>query len=202
MNRKKFLINSSLAAFSLSAFGAVIPNKETGGFKGDCETTNDILGPFYRQNAPLRQDLTFEGLEGSKVAVKGIVYGEDCVTPIQNALVEIWHCNTEGEYDNESDRFEHRAGWKTDGNGEYEFNTILPGKYLNGALYRPAHIHYRVSAKDHKELISQIYFAGDPHIEEDPWASQKKAEHRILPITLEDVNGNLVVNFDVYLAGK
>ena len=83
--------------------------------------------------------------------------------------------------------------------GEYAFKTILPGKYLNGRLYRPAHIHYRVTAKKSKELVSQIYFQGDPHIIEDPWASSKKAVHRVLPIVLEDLKGNLAVNFDVYL---
>ena len=65
---------------------------------------------------------------------------------------------------------------------------------------RPAHIHYRVTAEGHKELISQLYFHGDPHIEKDPWASRPSAQQRILPIILEDVNANLVVNFDIFLA--
>jgi protocatechuate 3,4-dioxygenase beta subunit len=59
-----------------------------------------------------------------------------------------------------------------------------------------------VSEENSKELISQIYFKGDPHITEDPWASQKKAELRVLPISLEDTKGNLTVNFDIYLASK
>ena len=117
----------------------------------------------------------------------------------KNALVEIWHCNTKGEYDNDTNNFHQRAKWFTNENGEYEFTTILPGKYLNGRLYRPAHIHFRVSEEKSKELISQIYFKGDPHITEDPWASQEKAELRVLPISLEDTNGNLAVNFDIYL---
>ena len=126
----------------------------------------------------------------------------DCVSPAENALVEIWHCNTKGEYDNESDEFKHRAKWYTNKNGEYSFKTILPGKYLNGKLYRPAHIHFRITEKDSSELISQVYFQGDPHISEDPWASQKKAEFRILPIRLEDTNGNLTVTFDITLKDK
>jgi protocatechuate 3,4-dioxygenase beta subunit len=48
----------------------------------------------------------------------------------------------------------------------------LPEKYLNGKLFRPAHIHFRVTAAE--ELVSQIYFMGDPNITEDPWASKKK----------------------------
>jgi protocatechuate 3,4-dioxygenase beta subunit len=200
MNRKKFLMTTVLAAFSVSSFGNI--TKLNDKFVSDCETTNDILGPFYKPNAPLRQDLTFNGLEGSIITLKGIVYKSDCITPLKNALVEIWQANANGEYDNESNNFYQRARWFTNENGEYEFKTILPGKYLNGNQYRPAHIHFRISEKESKELISQIYFKGDPHITNDPWASKPKAELRILPIVLEDTKGNLTVNFDVYLSDK
>ena len=197
MDRKEFLITASLAAFSLSTCGKV--EKIEDQFKGDCDTANDILGPFYRPDAPTRSDLTFVGLSGSIIQLKGQVFKSDCITPIKNALVEIWHCDTEGAYDNQSQEFKHRAKWQTDEDGAYDFKTILPGKYKNGRLYRPAHIHFRVSAAGSKELISQIYFQGDPHITEDPWASLPKAEHRVLPISLEDVSGNLAVNFDAFL---
>ena len=200
MNRKKFLMTTVLAAFSVSSFGNI--TKLNDKFVSDCETTNDILSPFYKPNAPLRQDLTFNGLEGSIITLKGIVYKSDCITPLKNALVEIWQANANGEYDNESNNFYQRARWFTNENGEYEFKTILPGKYLNGNQYRPAHIHFRISEKESKELISQIYFKGDPHITNDPWASKPKAELRILPIVLEDTKGNLTVNFDVYLSDK
>lgn len=197
MDRKDFIKKASLGAFAVSMFGSVKSVGET--FKGECDTTNDILGPFYRPDAPTRQDLTFKGLSGSRIALKGQVFGADCTTPLEGALVEIWHCDTQGDYDNESGKYLQRAKWNTNAEGWYAFRTILPGKYLNGRLYRPAHIHFRVSAPGHKELISQIYFQGDPHIEEDPWASQKKAELRVLPIALEDTSGNLAVNFNIYL---
>ncbi len=200
MNRKKFLINSSLAAFSVSIFGKVQPKEND--FVGDCETTNDILGPFYRPEVPERNDLTSNHLEGTIIELKGKVFGSDCVTPLNHAKVEIWHCNTEGEYDNDSEGFHQRGKWYSDKDGLYSFKTILPGKYLNGGKFRPAHIHFRVTAKGSQELISQIYFHGDPHITNDPWASKKKAVHRILPISLEDTKGNLVVVFDIYLKDK
>ena len=117
-------------------------------------------------------------------------------------MVEIWHCDTEGKYDNGTKAFRLRAGLNTNNKGEYAFTTILPGKYLNGALYRPAHIHVRVTEKNSKELISQIYFKGDPHIVKDPWASKDKAKHRILEIAPADINGNLAINFDIYLKAK
>ncbi len=201
MDRKKFIISSSLTAFALTTFGS-ISKEANGAFIGDCDTTNDILGPFYRENAPVRSDLTYEGLVGTRIILKGKVFKSDCTTALKDALVEIWHCNTEGEYDNDSKEFRQRAGLKTNDKGEYSFTTILPGKYLNGELYRPSHIHYRVTEKNSKELISQIYFQGDPHITKDPWASQDKAKLRILQITPEDIKGNLKINFDIYLKEK
>lgn len=201
MNRRKFIISSSLTAFAMTTFGFVT-TKPDGTITGDCDTTNDILGPFYRPDAPIRADLTYEGLVGTRIMLKGKVLKADCVTPLHDAKVEIWHCNSEGEYDNDSDDFKHRACLNTNEKGEYSFLTILPGKYLNGALYRPSHIHYRVTEKNSKELISQIYFKGDPHIAKDPWASQSKAKLRILQIIPEDIKGNLTINFDIYLKGK
>ena len=103
MNRKKFLTSTALLAFSVSVFGKVTPDKET--FRGDCETTNDILGPFYRPNAPTKQDITCNDLEGQRVTLKGKVFRSDCITPLKNALVEIWHANSKGEYDNETEKF-------------------------------------------------------------------------------------------------
>ncbi len=194
-----------MAAFAVTTLGCAIPRKETAPdlpastHTGDCATTNDILGPFYRPDAPDQSDMLFEGLEGSRVSIKGNVYTDDCTTALEDVKVEIWHCDTEGEYDNDSSDFRHRAQQTTDKEGHYGFQTILPGKYLNGKLYRPAHIHFRVSHDDHQELISQIYFAGDPHITKDPWASQEKAKARILPIILEDTKGNLAIEFDIYL---
>ncbi len=201
MDRKKFIISTSLTAFAMTTFGSVIKSA-SGKFIGDCDTTNDILGPFYRKNAPIRSDLTYEGLVGTKIILKGKVFKSDCVTALKDALVEIWHCDTEGKYDNDTKEFRQRASLKTNEKGEYSFTTILPGKYLNGELYRPSHIHFRVTEKNSKELVSQIYFKGDPHISKDPWASQEKAKFRILQITPEDIKGNLAIIFDIYLKEK
>ena len=51
---------------------------------------------------------------------------------------------------------------KTDEHGRYAYTTIVPGHYLNGVQYRPAHIHLKASAAAHAPLTTQLYFAGDP----------------------------------------
>ena len=104
MDRKKFILSSAMSAFALTTFGSVIQGIN-GEFTGDCNTTNDILGPFYRQGAPISSDLTYNGLLGNRIILKGNVFKSDCKTPIKDALVEIWQCNTEGVYDNDTKEF-------------------------------------------------------------------------------------------------
>lgn len=201
MNRKQFITTTALTAIAVTACGT-IGGLPINNLEGDCETTNDILGPFYRANTPIRQELTNNELEGNRIKLKGIVYGSDCKTPLKNVLVEIWHCDTEGNYDNTSEEYNQRGAWYTNEEGEYSFNTIIPGKYLNGSLYRPAHIHFRVTEKNSNELVSQIYFKHDPNIDKDPWASNPKASLRILPIIPEGTKGKLTINFDIFLTQK
>jgi catechol 1,2-dioxygenase len=199
MERNEFLKKGLLTAFSMSVLGQAVSALD-GSFKGSCETTNDILGPFYRENAPVRNDLTIHNPVGNRIYLKGNVFENDCITPIKDASIEIWHCDVSGNYDNDSAEFKNRAQWLSDSKGAYNFKTILPGKYLNGKLYRPSHIHFRITAKGYKEIISQLYFEGDPHITSDPWASDKKAEHRIIKIIPEDVQGGLTLVFNMYLS--
>ena len=74
-------------------------------YEGDCETTSDILGPFYRPNSPVRTNLVIKGMQGQLVELSGSIRHNDCKTPYKKAKVEIWHCNNEGIYDNSSDDF-------------------------------------------------------------------------------------------------
>lgn len=166
--------------------------------KPECQTTADILGPFYKPNAPLRENIIPEGASGEPLIVKGKVYG-DCETVLEDALVEIWNADSEGEYDEvKSATFNFRGSNKTNVDGDYKFKTIVPGKYLNGSIYRPSHIHFKITATGYRDLVSQIYFKDDPHISTDRWASDPKAENRILSFQ-KDSEGIDNVNFDIFL---
>jgi hypothetical protein len=48
---------------------------------GDCETTSDILGPFYRPNSPVRRNLVDKGEKGTLVELSGKIKHLDCVSP-------------------------------------------------------------------------------------------------------------------------
>jgi len=198
-DRRKFLQLAGLSAVAVTTLGFAKFNEEEERFAGDCATTDDILGPFYRPEAPDRSDLTYASLKGLPLVVEGRIFQSDCTSPLKGAKVEIWQADHKGAYDNNSDKFRGRGLQIADDDGKYSFKTIYPGRYKNGRLYRPSHIHFRVTGAGHKELISQIYFQGDPYIAEDPWAGADKAELRVLPFAKTD-DGYQKVVFDVYLA--
>jgi protocatechuate 3,4-dioxygenase beta subunit len=58
---------------------------------------------------------------------------------------------------------------RTHRDGTYRIETVVPGHYLNGDNYRPAHIHVKVRARNRPELTTQLYFEGDPYNAIDPW---------------------------------
>ena len=94
MNRKDFLwkTGTALLAFNLPVKNnyAFAPDNQ---ITGAClPTTTDILGPYYRANAPFRSDLTLPGDPGAILNFKGRVLNEDC-TPIDNAIVDVWQAN-------------------------------------------------------------------------------------------------------------
>ena len=199
MERKSFIKNTALCVFAVSTSGFIRFNGIR--FEGDCETTSDILGPFYRPNSPVRTNLVTKDILGEKIALNGTVRHADCKTPYKKAKVELWHCSKDGVYDNSSNEFRHRGTTYTDDHGKYYFNTILPPPYDVGGSFRPAHFHMMITAEGYQSFVTQIYFAGDQYISKDNWASSSRAKNRILPVqTLKD--GSKKVLFDVSIASK
>jgi len=197
MKRRKFIHDSSLLAFTIGVFGKI--KWDGNAFVGEDPTTTDILGPFYRPGAPFRTDLVQAGTKGEILHFSGVIFDKDGTTPLKNALVEIWHCNEDGVYDNTSDDYVYRSSYRTEGDGKYHFRTILPVPYKAGAtLTRPAHIHMRISETKMQDLVTQVYFKGDQHIAEDMSSSDPRSLHRILDITTNDKKEK-VVKFDIVL---
>jgi protocatechuate 3,4-dioxygenase beta subunit len=160
-------------------------------------TTPDIIGPYYLANAPSNIQLSSGTEPGTPIVIAGTVRSENCPVAIPNALVEVWHATDAGTYYANVNPYTLRGSLNTGTNGEYSFNSIQPGWYLNGATYRPRHIHYKVSAPGYATLITQLYFTGDPYIAGDPWASQPVAALRIIPLL--NNNGTLEGQFDIWL---
>lgn len=196
MERRKFLKDSAFTVIGISAFGAINWNGKK--FVGNNATTTDILGPYYRPGAPMRSNLLFDGSGGKLLNLSGTVFGSDGKTKQENVLVEVWHCDENQHYDNTSDEYRYRGAVKTGEDGRYAFKTIIPVPYMGGDTWRPAHIHMRVSSNHYQDLITQIYFKGDPHLSEDIASSNPVSAARILDITSKS-NGEHDVNFDIVM---
>lgn len=164
---------------------------------GCAPTTPDILGPYYLANSPSSMQLSSATEPGQPIMISGTVRSENCTVEIPNALVEVWHATDAGSYYTNVNPFTLRGSLYTAINGSYSFNSIQPGWYLNGAQYRPRHIHYKVSAPGYATLTTQLYFSGDPYIAADPWASQPAAALRIIPLV--NNSGTLEGQFDIWL---
>ena len=200
MQRRSFIRNSALGAIAVSTSGFIFFNGKQ--YVGDCETTSDILGPYYRPNSPIRNNFIIKGEKGTPVELSGIIKHDDCTTPYKKAKVELWHCSGLGEYDNTSDEYRYRGTTFTDENGNYSFNTILPVPYLAAPDYwRPAHFHLMITAEGYQPLVTQLYFSGDAHISGDPYAASPNSKRRILDVQTKP-DGSKRVSFDVSMAVK
>jgi protocatechuate 3,4-dioxygenase beta subunit len=198
MSRRAFIRNTALCAVAVSAHGFIRFDGDH--FTGDCETTSDIIGPFYRPNSPVRSNLVIAGESGTPIELSGLVRHKDCVTPCKNAKVELWHCDAKGVYDNATSAYRYRGTTFADDKGRYTFQTILPVPYdVGNGSVRPAHFHLMITAEGYMPLVTQLYFTGDPNIQKDAYASNPAAKNRILKTeTLKD--GTQKVSFHVSMS--
>ncbi|MEX2235119.1 MAG: hypothetical protein WD824_23350 [Cyclobacteriaceae bacterium] len=153
----------------------------------DCKTQKDAEGPFYKADAPSRFVIE---TEGQPLRIAGqVLKGDDCETPVPNAILDIWHCDNHGDYDMKG--YKGRGQVKTDSQGKYSFTTIVPPPYGS----RPRHIHFKIRAKGERELTTQLYFQGDPNIQNDFARNAEKS--RI--ISLKSENDLKTGLFNIYL---
>ena len=159
-------------------------------------TSDQILGPFYPLSEPAKGgDLTrIPGrpgrAQGQIIHLTGRVLDRNG-DPVRGGKLQIWQANSFGRYvhpnDNNAapldDCFEGFAVVTTDDDGRYNLRTIKPGAYPTArGNIRPSHIHFEVLGK-RERLITQLYFAGDPHQDTDPWLqSSPDPKTIIMPI--------------------
>ena len=200
MERRSFIKNASFGAIAVSASGFIRFDGKK--YIGDCETTTDIIGPYYRPDSPVRNNFVIPGEPGVLVELSGTVKHDDCVTPYKNAKVELWHCANNGLYDNDTNEYRYRGTLFTDDGGRYVFNTILPVPYnAAGGPYRPAHFHLMITAEGYTPLITQLYFTGDPYLHSDPYSNSANSKKRILEVQT-GTDGKKKVVYDISMAEK
>ncbi len=208
-NRRKFLKNTTLATLGLGLGTKVQAKpKTTSPPAFDCNpTTQDYYGegPFYTEGPPFLADnkLAADDEPGQRMIISGRVLNLACTQYIPDTVVDVWHADDAGQYDNQG--FKLRGFTRTNDQGFYLFETIRPGKYLNGSQFRPSHIHYKITPPGFAQLTTQLYFEGDTSIASDAAASITSgpfdATNRIVALT-ENAEGVLEGTFDIMIDGN
>lgn len=163
------LLLAALSAAAIVVCSLATPvGAETGGRSRCVPTEENIEGPYYLHGAPFREKIAPAGASGRLLFLSGRVFAADCVTLLPGAVVDLWQTGASGKYDFSED-FRWRGRVRTDGEGRYRFETVIPGRYRTGKSYRPAHIHLKISHPRGRTLVTQIYFEEDPHLAADPF---------------------------------
>nr|WP_260625856.1 intradiol ring-cleavage dioxygenase [Hymenobacter sediminicola] len=155
----------------LSACGKeddVTPTPDTTGGTGSGSCTvapTETEGPFPTKvpASYVRSDIR-DNKSGYAMAAKITITNSSCV-PLAGALVDIWHCDAEGNYSEyggtgmQSTNYQSvhflRGRQTTDANGLVTFTSIFPGWYSG----RATHIHVHVySASGQSLKVTQIAF--------------------------------------------
>lgn len=117
----------------------------------DEPTSANDEGPFFKPSSPERASLLEPGVTGPKLILSGKVLSTGCA-PIADAVLDFWHCDTQGRYDNTG--FLLRGHIRTERDGAFRLETIMPGQYPG----RTRHIHVKAAAPSGRLLTTQLYF--------------------------------------------
>lgn len=177
--RQEFILLSDTLGFSMLL--DAINNRRPPG-----ATENTVFGPFHVDNAPKRQ-------MGDSICLDG--KGESCLfegrvldltgKPIAGATVDVWSDNADGFYDVQQPGIQppgnNRGVFVSGADGRYAFRGIKPVSYpipddgpvgqmlahLGRHPYRPAHMHYLITAPGYQRLVTHTFVGGDEYLTSD-----------------------------------
>ena len=137
---------------------AIHPGRSEATLTPACEkgmaTLSQTPGPFYTPNSPLRNNFREAGIPGEPIHLSGQLLNQFC-EPISHAILDFWHADGKGVYDNQGYRL--RGHLFSDEDGRFVLNTILPGLYPG----RTRHIHVITQGKATRTLTTQLYFPNE-----------------------------------------
>lgn len=159
--RRRFIATAGLAPF-IVASGVLAPNAVLAATPscGNAVTPPQTEGPFFKPDSPRRNSLVDAGMRGEQLSITGRILTTSC-QPINGALIDFWHCDASGNYDNRGYRF--RGHQFSDAQGGFSLETLVPGLYPG----RTRHIHVIVQAPNSRALTTQLYFPGEALNERD-----------------------------------
>jgi catechol 1,2-dioxygenase len=156
------------------------------GDQGTTETTQSLLGPFWRMHSPRVENggsIVRSETPGPALFMTAMVHDSEG-NPVANAEVDIWHSSPVGLYENQDpnqENFNLRGKFTTDAEGRFWFRSVKPAGYpipTNGVVgrllaaqqrhpFRPAHVHALIYKAGFKTVISQVYADDDANLDTD-----------------------------------
>jgi len=159
-SRRRFLLNTGIlaAGWELSRSDAVLSQQlpvTPSCRDGDEPTMRQTEGPFFKPKSPERSDLREAGAGDRSFELSGFVLTRSC-RPLQGAVVDLWHADEKGVYDDIG--FRYRGHVITGADGSFRFRTIVPAVYSG----RTRHYHVKIQAPGSRLLTTQLYFPNEP----------------------------------------
>jgi hydroxyquinol 1,2-dioxygenase len=197
--RQEFILLSDVLGISMLV--ETINNRKSGQ-----ATESTVLGPFHVVKSPVRElgdTIDLVGT-GQPLLVRGRVL-DAAGAPVPGALLDVWQANDQGFYDVQQPEVQPRGNGRglftAAADGAYWFRTIVPTYYpipTDGPVgdlltaterhpYRPAHIHFIVTAPGCRTLTTHLFVAGSEYIESDAVFAVKRS--LIAECTLSDDAG-------------
>ena len=177
--RQEFILLSDVLGVSMLV--DAINNRKP---SGASEST--VLGPFHVDGAPelaMGADICLDQ-KGEPMLVRGRIL-DIKGNPIAAAKIDVWQANDEGFYDVQQQgiqpEFNLRGVFRTGSDGAYWFRGVKPKYYpipadgpvgqmlqaLGRHPYRPAHLHYIITATGFAPLTTHIFDPDDKYIHSD-----------------------------------
>ena len=196
-NRQEFILLSDVLGASMLV--ETINHRAGGG-----STESTVLGPFHMVASPRRElgdDVALDG-KGTPCLVSGQVTGVGG-EPVPGASVDIWQANEDGFYDVQQPDIQPalnlRGLFTTDADGRFWFRSVVPKYYpipVDGPAgqlleatgrhpYRPAHLHFIVSAPGYRTVTTHVFVADSPYLDSDAVFGVKESLIREAP-TVDD----------------
>src|SRR5215468_9323632 len=156
------------------------------GDNGQSETQANLLGPFWRDEAPPCRsgDSIVRSPTPGPALICGVQVLDGGGQPIGYAEVDVWQSSPDGLYENQDPaqaNMNLRGRFITNAEGRFRFRSVKPAGYpvpIDGPVgdlvratgrhnYRPAHLHFLIFKEGFKTLISQIYVNDDEKLDTD-----------------------------------
>jgi protocatechuate 3,4-dioxygenase beta subunit len=178
-SRQEFILLSDILGLSMLVDAIDNP-------AGDGITDSTVLGPFYsgrQRELESGASILLRAEDATPLVMVGQVWDQNG-EPIESALVEVWQTSPNELYDVQDAEQPHghlRGSFRTSLTGQYRFETIMPVSYpipddgpagqllkaMGRHPYRPAHIHFMISARGFRKLVTHLFIAGDEYLASD-----------------------------------